>query len=225
MSLDRGLLDYLTSFLSDRRQKLFADVLAERTRHLSVLVEELYQPHNTNAVLRSCECFGIQDVHVIENVNEFDISTSISMGSHKWLDIETHANSKSAIEKLKKKGYTIVATCLTDDAIPPEDYDISKPTVLMFGSEKSGLSQEAIDQADVKMKIPILGFTESFNVSVSAAILLHYFSSKMRSAESITWGLNEAEKDELQMAWVEKHLKAPEQLKEYYYEQIVNQKA
>lgn len=212
----------MTEFLSERRQGLYDEVLANRTRHISVMVEELFQPHNTNAVLRSCECFGIQDVHVVETENAFDISTGISMGSHKWLNIQKHASSEKAIEHLKNEGYKVVATCLSDDSIPLEEYDISQKSVFMFGTEKTGLSQEALDAADVHLKIPMRGFTESFNISVSAAILLHYFTNKIRANEGIDWQLKQEEQDELKMAWIKEHVKAFEQMEEYYYEQVSN---
>lgn len=220
MAVDRALVDHLMSFLSERRQELFDNVLSNRTRHISVLVEELYQPHNTNAVLRSCECFGVQNVHVIENLNEFDISTGVSMGSHKWLNIHKHTNTVDAIKQLKSSGYQVVATCLTDDSVSPEEYDISKPSVFMFGTEKTGLSEEAIQSADVRLKIPMVGFTESFNISVSAAILMHYFSNKIRKIAELDWQLNEEEKFELKLAWLEDHLKAFDQMKERYYQEI-----
>ena len=136
MALDLDLLQYLMGFLSERRQELFDQILDNRTRHISVLVEELYQPHNTNAVLRSCECFGIQDVHVIETQHEFDISTGISMGSHKWLNIHKHNSTLTAIKDLKEKGYAVVATCLHEDAVAPENYDISKPTISCLAPKK-----------------------------------------------------------------------------------------
>jgi len=221
MATDRDFLDYMMSFLSERRQDLFNQVLAERTRHITVLVEELYQPHNTNAVLRSCECFGIQDVHVIEDVNEFDISRRISMGSHKWLDIHKYNNTEDGIASLKKKGYTVVATCLSDEAIAPEEYDISVPTAFLFGTEKTGLSKTALNAADVHMKIPMRGFTESFNISVSAALILYHFTKTLRSSKA-KWSLAENEKDELKIKWLQEHLKAFDKMKEYYYEEIEN---
>jgi tRNA (guanosine-2'-O-)-methyltransferase len=201
---------------------LYDEVLNNRTRHVSVLVEELFQPHNTNAVLRSCECFGIQDVHVVESENPFDISTKISMGSHKWLDIHKYPNSTEAISSLKKQGYTVVATCLAEDAIQPDEYDIGQKSVFMFGTEKTGLSEEALEAADVKMKIPMRGFTESFNISVSAAILLHYFSNAIRAKEGLDWQLTKDEIDELKIAWIQNHVKGYEQMKQYYYEQVSN---
>src|SRR5581483_6670179 len=106
------LIKYMEGFVSDRRKVRLQEVLAERTRHMCVVLEDVYQAHNASAVLRSCDCFGVQDVHFIENKNKFKISEDVSMGSTQWLSIKKYNqeenNTKQCLQDLKKKGYRIV---------------------------------------------------------------------------------------------------------------------
>src|SRR5690606_6445657 len=126
---------------------------------------------NASACLRSCDCFGVQDVHVIENEHEFRVSRMISVGAAQWLSLHHHTtqaqNTLTCIARLREQGSRIVATASSDDATPLEDLDVTPPTALLFGTEKAGLSPEALEQADEVLCVPTYGFTESLNVSVA----------------------------------------------------------
>ncbi len=204
------LVEYLMDFVVEERKQTFLKIIENRTRYISILLEDVYQPHNASAVLRSCDCFGIQDIHVIESRTKFSPDKEITMGSDKWLNLLRYSGEKSldsCIARLRQKGYRIVATTPHFDDCQLSEFDIEKgPFVLMFGSELNGLSKRALEYADEYVKIPMYGFTESLNISVSAAIILQYFSMKIRETE-IFWRLNNIEKDQIMLSWLKKSIK------------------
>lgn len=209
--MTKELIQHLSSFVTPGRFDLFNKLVHNRTRYISVLLEDIFQPHNASAVLRSCDCFGIQDVHIVENENDYTVNPDVALGASNWLDLhkynEKDNNTLDAINRLKKNGYRIIATTPHSDDVDLEDFDLLKGKfVLMFGSELPGLSKIAMDHADEFLKIPMYGFTESFNISVSAAIILHHLSHKLRQS-GIDYNLNEKEKDELVLHWLKHSVK------------------
>lgn len=209
----RIVCDYLKTFLSEERNSRLEEVLDLRTRHFTVVLEDLFQTQNISAVMRTCECYGLQDVHVVEGQYEFQIHNAISMGSNKWLTLHNYkskeGNMRQCISNLKQKGYKVVATLPSEKSYFLEDLDISEPLAFLFGTELTGLSQEAIDGADIHVKIPMYGFTESFNISNSVAITLSQLVEKLRKT-SINWSLSEIEKEELMLEWLQKSIKTPD---------------
>lgn len=208
--------EYLKEFVTQERLDRIDEVLSYRTRHITVVLEDLYQPHNASAVLRSCDGFGIQDVHIIENRNLFDASKGVTIGADKWLTLsrysETGKNStKSCFDELRQKGYKIIATTPHEEDSDLNDLEISSKTALVFGAELEGLSKEALDEADGYVKIPMYGFSESFNISVSAAVSLYDLTSRMRN-EVTGWQLSQEEVEELLHDWVKKSIKAGNEL-------------
>lgn len=210
MASQTELLTYLQSFLTPHRVEKFNEVLNNRTRHFTVAIEDVYQPHNASAILRSCDVFGIQDVHIIEKNYVFKNSNQVSKNANKWLNTfkyNSHKdNSLACLKALKSKGYQIVATSPHTDSCLLQDFDISKKSVFFFGVEKEGLSDTILNNADVTLKIPMYGFTESLNISVAAAIVLQHCSTKLRQSE-IDWQLSEAEKEVLKLEWTKKTIK------------------
>lgn len=205
--------EYLSTFLTEERLGRIHEVLKNRTRYLTVVVEDLFQTQNISAVMRSCECVGIQNVHIVEGENEFNIHKAISMGADKWLTLhhypkEEH-NIRNCILKLKAEGYRVAATLPGNDSLFMEDFPIDQPIAFLFGTELTGLSQEAIQYADCSLKIPMNGFTTSFNISNSVAIVVQYFTQKLRNS-SINWQLTSEEKDLLLNEWLQKSVKNPE---------------
>jgi len=207
------LLEYLETFISDNKSSLFDEIIKSRTRFITVILEDIYQSHNASAVLRTCDCFGIQDVHVIENRNTYEINPDVALGSSKWLNLKKHNeddnNTLRCYDELRKQGYRIVATTPNNDDTMLDKLDLSQKLALVFGTELEGLSDIAIDNADEYVKIPMYGFTESFNISVSAAICLHYLSEKLRSSDT-NWRLNEEEIINTRLEWVKSVLKRPD---------------
>jgi len=205
--VDKELLAYLESFLTPRRRVLNAKVLEERTNFISVAVEDVYQLHNTSAVLRSCEVFGVQNIHIIEEVNRKKIDREIAMGAQKWVDVNRYQSTATCIEVLRKKGYQIVATTPHHGAVYLDDFVMDTPSVFFFGRETDGVSEEVMDQADVHLKIPMVGFTESLNISVSASIIVQHLTSQLRKSNN-PWQLTPEQKLEKRLDWVKKTLKS-----------------
>jgi tRNA (guanosine-2'-O-)-methyltransferase len=201
----------LSQFITKRRMELFERVLDFRTRYITVVLEDIFQPHNASAVLRSCECFGIQDVFIIENRNEYRINPDVVMGANKWLNLTRFRsgefNTPEAVTEMRKRGYRIIATTAKEGAIPLNDFDIGKGRfALFFGTELTGLTDELLDAADESLQIPMHGFTDSFNISVSAAIILHHLTLTLHHS-SVHWKLGESERDELMLLWLKKSIR------------------
>ncbi len=199
------LLNFLEGFISDNKKELFKKIIEYRTRYISVVLEDIFQPHNASAVLRTCDCFGIQDVHIIENRNLYEVNPDVALGSSKWLTLtkynEEKNNTENTINKLKSEGYSIIATTPHKNDTPLDQLDLGKKTALLFGTELNGLSDIAIENADGFVKIPMYGFTESFNISVSAAIILHQLTDKLRESK-YNWQLTAEEKLDIRLDWV-----------------------
>src|SRR5690554_3153212 len=170
--VDLKLLAYLESYLTENRRQRFDKVLEERTKHFTVATEDVYQLHNTSAVIRSCDVFGIQEVHIVEERNSKRIDREIAMGSQKWVDLKRFHTVIDCIKSLKENGYQIVATTPHENDQLLADFDINRKSCFFFGRETEGLSKEVLEAADCFLKIPMVGFTESLNISVSAAIIL-----------------------------------------------------
>jgi len=212
---DKNYLSYLYEFITPNRREGFERVLANRTRHITIAIEDVYQLHNTSAVMRSCEVFGVQDLHVIEERFGKRIDKEIAMGAEKWVDIHRYQNANQCIETLRKKGYQIVITSPHIDANYLQDFDVSKKSAIFFGTEKNGLSPEIMNQADAKIKIPVVGFTESLNISVSAAIVIQDLMNRLRQT-SIDWKLTEEELLEKRIDWTRKSIKDIDFITERY---------
>lgn len=216
--MDEALLAHLQTFLTDRRRKLFKEILEKRTRHFTVATEDVYQLHNTSAVMRSCEVFGIQDIHVVEESVGKQIDKEIAMGAQKWVNLHRYDSVQDSINSLRGQGYKIIATTPHTNATLLHDFDVSHKSAFFFGKERDGLSDIVMEQADGFLKIPMYGFTESLNLSVSAAITLQSVVTKLKQTE-IPWQLSETEKKELELDWTKKTIKSIDEIIERYYEQ------
>lgn len=209
----RKLLDHLETMITENRKEKFSEILRNRTRHLTIVLEDIFQPHNASAVLRTCDCFGIQDVHIIENRNRYEVNPDVALGSSKWLSIRKYSrtgdNTEECLAGLREKGYRIVATTPHKNDHTPETLPVDTPFALVFGTELEGLSDTAISLAGEFVRIPMVGFTESLNISVSAAIFLRALTVRMRNAE-INWRLTEEEALDVRLEWVMNTLKRPE---------------
>lgn len=214
--IDTDFLQYLEGFLTESRKEKFLTILQKRTTHFTVAMEDVYQLHNTSAVMRSCEVFGIQELNVIEQKFGKRIDTEIAMGAQKWVDINRYNSMQNCIDSLKSKGYQIIATTPHIDSCMLSDFDISKRSAIFFGTEKQGLSEEVLQQADGFLKIPMVGFTESLNISVSAAIILQDITNRLRKS-TINWYLTEEEILQRRLTWAKNSIKDIKRIEEHYY--------
>lgn len=210
--MQKELINHLSEFVTEERLRLFEKVLENRTSYITLVLEDIFQPQNASAVLRTCDCFGIQHIHIIENRNEFTVDREVAMGASKWLSLHKYnqkeQNSLEAIKKIKKMGYRIVATSphINDQLLPEFDLTQGKAAIV-FGSELPGISETIMNEADEFLKIPMYGFTESFNISVSAAIVLYQLSQKLRNQPEINWKLSEEESNETKLDWLRATIK------------------
>lgn len=205
MKEDELVLEKFYDIISESKQEMFDKIAADRTRFVTVVLETIMKEHNASAVLRTCDCFGIQDLNLIEPNTTYEIQREIARGASNWVDIHAYASSSPTIDclsHLKEKGYHLVATSphATKDI---NDLPVDKPIALIFGTEKDGITKEAQDLADDLYKIPMYGFTESYNISVSAAIILNILRNKLENS-TINWKLSEVEQTKLKIDWCTK---------------------
>ena len=201
-------ITYLSSLISENKKNRILEVLEYRTRYVSVLLEDIQQPHNASAVLRSCDVFGIQDIYFIQKKNSTTIYNTIAKGAEKWVDIYHHCSIPETVFQLKKQGYRVIATTPHKQSISLQDLPLDKKMILMFGTEISGLSKQAIQAADMCVSIPMHGFTESLNISVSVAIILYDIMKRLQTS-SYQWQLSNDEYNTIYLAWLKQILHIP----------------
>ncbi|NPA43854.1 MAG: RNA methyltransferase [Chlorobi bacterium] len=213
---DPAFTAYLEQFVTPRRREILRQVLQNRTRHLTVVLEDLYQMHNISAVVRSCDIFGIQDVHIIRKHYDARISHGIAKGAEKWLTLHEHRDTADTIRRLREAGYRIVATTPHRSSVLLPDFDVTRKAAFFFGVEKDGLSPVVMEMADEYLKIPMYGFTESFNISVAAALILYETTRKLRASD-IDWRLSPEEQAALYQQWLERSIKKSDMLRRKFY--------
>ncbi len=211
MTNDEKLLEFFYSIITESKRNKFDTIASERTRHLTVVIENVYQEQNASAIVRSCDCFGIHDIHVIEKDNSFSVNQEIAVGAGKWVNIQHYQDPKfpttTALNTLKARGYRIVATTPHEEDTTINELPLEQPTALLFGTEKMGLSEAALAQADAFVKIPMYGFSESLNVSVSAALCLHTLRQKLEKMPIDHWKMTKEEQVEIKLNWCRKILR------------------
>lgn len=210
----------MRDFVVDEKNALFDRLIRERTDYVTVVLEDLYQSHNQSAVMRSADCYGIQDVHLIENRNAYDPSSSVSQGAREWLTLCRHRelanNTRATIGELKAAGYRIIATTPHTNDVVIDRLDLEKGKMaFFFGTELTGLSDEVIASADEFVKVPMYGFTESLNVSVCAAIIMYSVTERLRRSR-IDWHLPEEKRDRVLLQWYTNAIKASEEILERF---------
>jgi len=217
------LLGFLSGFITENKQKKIHEIIRDRTRHVTIVLEDIYQPHNASAVLRTCDCFGIMDVHIIENMNKYEVNPDVALGSAKWLNLikynKSQENTRVCLDQLKAAGYRIVATSPHKNDFTPDTLPLDQKTALVFGTELEGLSDVALEMADDFVKIPMYGFTESLNISVSAALFLHSLTERLRRS-GIQWQLSEEENLDIRIAWTKNVLKKSSLIEKNFLDKI-----
>lgn len=213
--MDLALFNHLETYLTERRRNLFEKVASERTRHFTVATEDVYQLHNTSAVMRTCDVFGIQDLHVVEERLGKRVDKEIAMGAQKWVSLNRYNSINDCLGNLRDSGYQIIATTPHNDSTLLHEFDVTKKSAFFFGKETDGLSDNVMRVADGFLKIPMHGFTESLNISVSAAIILQSMVTKMRQY-NVDWKLSEEEKFEIKMEWMKQTIKASDAIIERF---------
>jgi tRNA (guanosine-2'-O-)-methyltransferase len=214
---DQQLYDRLCAFITDNKRALFERIAPLRTRHVTCVLEDIYQAHNASAVVRTCDLLGVQDLHIIENRNKYTVNPDVTLGSSKWVDMHRWRgqddNTARCIAHLKALGYAVVTTSPHADHVTPHTIPLDRPLAFCFGTELTGASDALIAQSDLTLRIPMYGFTESYNISVSAAITLYTVMERLRTS-AIDWRLSEVELARLKLSWARKVVHSAAHLEE-----------
>ncbi len=204
---DERLYEQLSEFISDNKRALFDRLAPLRTRHITVVLEDIYQAHNASAVVRTADLLGIQDMHIIENRNKYTVNPDVTLGSSKWVNMHRHRegddNTLRCMQQLKQQGYQIVVTSPRAADVTPGNIDLERPMAFCFGTELTGASDVLMEHADMHLRIPMYGFTESYNISVSAAIVLYTVMERLR-ASAVQWQLSDDDRNALKLEWARK---------------------
>ena len=216
------LIEHLSGCMTENRFSLFKEVISKRTRYIAVLMEDIFQSQNASAVLRTCDCTGIQDVHIVEQRNEYEINRDVALGANQWLSLHYHNQGKdniySAVKALKEQGYLIVATSPHTEGSTPESFNLGRgKAALMFGTELNGLTEQALELADEYIQIPMVGFTESYNISVSAALTLYTLRKRLESSK-IDWLLGVDEQSALLLNWLRNSVKMSRKIEKQFHD-------
>jgi tRNA (guanosine-2'-O-)-methyltransferase len=212
MATDAERYALLAGFLTDHRRALFDRIAADRTRHITLVLEDIYQPHNASAVVRTAELLGVQDLHVIENRNRYKVNPEVTLGSSKWTELHRYRergadNSTDCVRHLTARGFTLVATVPGEGAFTPDDIPLDRPLAFCFGTELTGLTPALCAAADLRLRIPMHGFTESYNISVAAAIVLYTVMQRLRLSD-VPWRLSAEETAALKLAWARRSVRS-----------------
>ena len=219
----KKLITYLSGFTTEHKIELMNKIIQERTRHVTVVLEDVFQPHNMSAAIRSSECFGVQDLHVISQRHRFAPNINVSKGASNWVTLHHYNqrdknNTQLCFEQLRKDGYLVIAT----SPHPTKSYQLhelplDKKVALVFGTEETGISDYVRDNADACVTIPMFGFTESFNISVSVALCLYDVTMRLR-AGGLPWQLREDEKVDIYLEWLRELVRGADLLEKRFLE-------
>ena len=213
----RERIDYLSSFLLESRIDTLTRALDMRTEYITVMTENMFHAQNASAIVRHCEAFGVQNIHTVEELCPFLPTLNIALGTDKWIDINRHATTAEAIKSLREQGYRIIATTPHHKSCTPETFDVKKGKfALVFGTEKTGVSEEILAEADEYLQIPMCGMVDSLNVSASAAILIYMLSQRMR-LECDNWQLPDEVRTRILYDWYRFAVRDSEALLERKY--------
>jgi tRNA (guanosine-2'-O-)-methyltransferase len=215
------LTDHFSQYISDHKKEFIERVLAERTRYITVVMEDIYQSQNASAVVRTCECMGVQDIHIVENKSRYSVNPKVLKGANKWVDLIRYKdkkgnNTETCFKVLRQKGYRILVADPAPDCIPLNEIPVQEKLAIVMGNELKGTSGYALDHADEKVRIPMVGFTESLNISVSAAICLQTLVTKVRDSE-MDWSLSDEERNEIRLTWYRKAVKRSELIEREFF--------
>jgi tRNA (guanosine-2'-O-)-methyltransferase len=218
------LINHFGQYITDHKKDFIEKVLSERTRHITLVLEDIYQSQNASAVVRTCECLGLQDIHIIEDDTKYSVNKHVLKGSNKWIDLHRYKmkgfnNSEICFRKLKEDGYKILVADLSPEGTPVQEVSVSEKIAVVMGNELHGASDFAKANATEKIFIPMHGLTESFNVSVSAAIILHTLLTKIRSS-NVLWNISDKEKQVLRLQWLRKIVRRSDLIEEKFLKTI-----
>src|SRR5258706_6591633 len=220
------LTDHFSQYISDHKKDFIEKVLAERTRYITIVMEDIYQLQNWSSVVRRCECMGIQDFHIVENQSRYSVNPKVLKGANKWVQLIRYKdrkvnNTETCFKALRHKGYRILVADPSPECIPLKEISVDEKLAIVMANELKGTSGYALDHAAKKVRIPMVGFTASMNISVTAAICLTTFVTKVREAE-MDWSLSAEERGEIRLTWYRKVVRRSELIEREFFSRLAS---
>ena len=218
----KRLIEYLEQFTTQHKINLINRVLELRTRHVTMVLEDIFHGHNISAAVRSAEGFGIQDVHIIEQRHKYNFKVGIDKGASEWLSVNRYDkkeinNTQACFEALKKDGYAIAVTSPHAQGYTLNTLPLDKKIALVLGTEQTGATAYALTEADLHVRVSMYGFTESFNISVCAALCLYDISTRLRESD-IAWQIPQQEKIDIKLDWLRNIVRGSDELEKLFLE-------
>ncbi|MBW8359657.1 MAG: RNA methyltransferase [Weeksellaceae bacterium] len=211
--------NYLKRFLTDERLTKIERYAAESSGYALPVMEDIFQFRNAAAIVRSVEACGFHKIVAMESENEFNPYLKVTKGAETWVEVEKMPHSLESLQEIKNRGYKILAVSPENNATMLPDYDLKEPVALVFGTEKEGVTDEILDFADETLAVPMYGFTESFNVSVAAAICFYELRQKLIKS-GIEYKLTGDKLWELKVRWARNSIPRGEQVLEHYLREM-----
>lgn len=168
--------------MTPERYARIQEMLTSRQPDLTVCMEQVHKPHNISAVIRTADAVGVHEVHAVWPTSRMRTLVSSAAGSNSWVQVKTHRTIADAVSHLKTQGMQILATNLSAKAVDFREVDYTRPTCILLGQEKTGITQEALALADQDIIIPMIGMVQSLNVSVASALILYEAQRQRQNA-------------------------------------------
>lgn len=200
----------LEPMLTPERIARIDAVLAARLASITPAVEDTYDPHNAAAAIRTSEALGLQELHVIEPAERFSAVKGVTRGSHRWIDLHRWPAADACVDTLHARGFRVYATLPDPKAVSIEDVDVSTPLAVIFGNEHSGVSPTAVAACDGAITVPMFGFTESYNLSVTVGLAMSRLAARRRAHLGVAGDLDPARRDRLRARWFALRIRAVE---------------
>ena len=207
--------EYLKQFLTEERVRKIEHFSPESSDFVLPVMDDVYQFRNAAAIIRSVEACGFHKVIAMEEENVFDPNLTVTKGAETWVEVEKMPKNIDSLQKIKDRGYKILAVSLEKNAVMLSDYQITEPIALVFGTEMAGVSEEVIDFADETLAIPMYGFTRSFNVSVAAGICMYELKQKLINS-NIDYKLSEEKLLKMKIRWAVNSMQSGQQIFQKY---------
>ena len=210
-------IEYLEKYSSAEKCERIKTISQQKTDHVMIVLEKIFQPDNISAVLRTAEGLGVNTVSLIENEHGYKNNRTVDKGSGQWLNLKKYQTTESCFKELKDAGYTIIATSPHAKAFPLSRLPLDKKIALVFGTETTGVSQYVLDNADGYVTIPMYGFTESFNISVAAALCLYDVTRRLHETDTINWKMSPEEQKMLALTWLRNSVSGAQEIERRFF--------
>ncbi|ANF49779.1 rRNA methyltransferase [Chryseobacterium glaciei] len=207
--------EYLKQFLTDERLRKIDHFSPESSDFVLPVMDDVYQFRNAAAIIRSVEACGFHKVVAMEEENVFDPNLTVTKGAETWVEVEKMPKNIDSLQKIKDRGYKILAVSLEKNAVMLPDYQITEPIALVFGTEMAGVSEEVIDFADETLAIPMFGFTRSYNVSVAAGICMYELKQKLINS-NLDYKLSDEKLLKMKIRWAVNSMQSGQQIFQKY---------